>query len=125
MQGSDLGSFYKPMSIGFIARCNCAHFPDLNLDAQSAYFRPPYSIKIWSLFLSKSGSLVDPDFKAQRCLNLFWAVQMIKIVFVCCQFQQTKTALLLNGCQVKMPGRMGFIENIVPASKKECLAHHR
>ena len=63
MQGSDLGSFYKPMSIGFIAIRNCAHFPDnLNLAAQFVSLVPilgvqgPYSIKkwvsIWSLFQS-------------------------------------------------------------------------
>ena len=48
-------------------------------------------------------------FKAS-CLKIFWAVQMIKIVFACHQFQQTKTALI-------------HVDHIVPAIKKECLKH--
>ena len=98
MQGSDLGSFYKPMSIGFIAIQNCAHFPDnLNLAAQFVSLVPilgvqgPYLVPI----ILKSGSLFGPYFKAQRYLKNVWAVLMIQIVFACRQFQQTKNALLL------------------------------
>ena len=58
MQVSDIGSFYNPMSIGFVARCNWAHFLDnLDLAAQFAYFRRPESL--FGPYSIKNGSLFD------------------------------------------------------------------
>ena len=68
---------------------------------------PILDVPNWSLFSQKMGIY----FKAS-CLKIFWAVQMIKIVFACHQFQQTKTALI-------------HVDHIVPAIKKECLKDHR
>ena len=85
MQGSDLGSFYKPMSIGFIAIRNCAHFSDnLNLAAQFVSLVPilgaqgPYLVPI----LLKSGSLFGP-YSIKKWVSIWSLFQSPKVLKKC------------------------------------------